>query len=126
MEFRDLLRHRRETLGLTLEDVGNAVGVSKTTVQRWESGNIKNLRRDKIFALAQILQLSTSALMGWDESTDLQTRNAESLSPMENELIDMFRKTTEHGRMLIISTVLSICDEEEKNAAPADQAHTAG
>lgn len=126
MEFRDLLRHRRETLGLTLEDVGNAVGVSKTTVQRWESGNIKNLRRDKIFALAQILQLSTSALMGWDESTDLQTRNAESLSPMENELIDMFRKTTEHGRMRIISTVLSICDEEEKISASADQSHTAG
>ena len=36
---------RRKQLGLTLEDVGNAVGVSKTTVQRWESGLIKNMGR---------------------------------------------------------------------------------
>lgn len=48
---------RRKALGLTLEDVGNAVGVGKSTVRKWENGMIKNMGRDKIAALADILQM---------------------------------------------------------------------
>lgn len=46
---------RRKALGLTLEDVGKAVGVGRSTVQRWESGLIKNMGADKIVALAKVL-----------------------------------------------------------------------
>ena len=49
---------RRKELGLTLEEVGDAVGVGKSTVRRWENGMIKNMGRDKIAALARVLQLS--------------------------------------------------------------------
>ena len=65
MEFNDILKTRRNALNLTLEEVGEAVGVSKSTVMRWESGEIKNLRRDKIYKLAQILGIEPSVLMGW-------------------------------------------------------------
>lgn len=52
------LRKRRLELGLTLEEVGNAVGVGKSTVRKWETGDIANMRRDKIAALAEILEIS--------------------------------------------------------------------
>lgn len=76
LEFKDLIKLRRSELHLTLEDIGNAVGVSKATVLRWESGEIKNLRRDKIAKLAKVLKVSPAYLMGWedavsDEGTDL-------------------------------------------------------
>lgn len=64
MELKDILRIKRTELNLTLEEIGNAVGVSKATVQRWESGEIKNLRRDKIGNLAKILNISPSQLLG--------------------------------------------------------------
>lgn len=70
MDFKDLLKSRREELGLTLEDIGSAVGVSKGTVQRWEAGIIKNLRRDKIAKLSKVLKMSPIDLMGWDEELD--------------------------------------------------------
>ena len=54
---------RRKMLGLTLDDVGKAVGVSRSTVQRWESGLIKNMGRDKIAALARVLQISPVELV---------------------------------------------------------------
>ena len=66
MEIKDIIKPRRIQLGLTLEEVGKAVGVSKTTVQRWESGNISNLRRDKIAKLAKILDLDPVSLVGVD------------------------------------------------------------
>jgi len=49
------IHQRRIALGLTLEDVGKAVGVGRSTVQRWESGMIKNMGADKIVALARVL-----------------------------------------------------------------------
>ena len=49
---------RRKALGLTLEDVGEAVGVGKSTVRKWENGMIKNMGRDKISALANVLKMS--------------------------------------------------------------------
>ena len=70
MEFKDILKARRNALNLTLEEVGEAVGVSKTTVLRWESGEIKNLRRDKIYKLAQILGVEPSVLMGWKNDSE--------------------------------------------------------
>ena len=52
------ISQRRKELGLTMEEVGTAVGVGKSTVQRWESGQIQNMRRDKIAALADVLHMN--------------------------------------------------------------------
>ena len=70
MSFKDRLKARRNALGLTLEEVGNAVGVSKTTVARWESGIISSLRGDKINKLAAVLSCEPSYLMEWEENED--------------------------------------------------------
>lgn len=58
MEIGDIMRTRRQELGLTLEDVGNFVGVGKSTVRKWERGDIENMKRDKINLLSQVLKLS--------------------------------------------------------------------
>ncbi|MGI5891984.1 MAG: helix-turn-helix domain-containing protein [Bacillota bacterium] len=70
MEFKNIIRNRRLALGLTLEEVGKRVGVSKATVQRWESGVIENIRRDKISKLAKTLQTTPASLMGWDDGNE--------------------------------------------------------
>ena len=57
------IRLRRKELGLTLEDVGQAVGVGRSTVLRWESGMIKNMGRDKIAALARVLHMDPVELV---------------------------------------------------------------
>ena len=66
----NLLKERRLELGLTMLQVANAVGVSEATVSRWESGNIANMRRDRIAKLAKVLQLRPSAIMGLDGDAD--------------------------------------------------------
>lgn len=57
MNIGKLIRDRRNELNLTLEDVGNAVGVTKSTVKKWEDGFISNMKRDKLAELAKVLQL---------------------------------------------------------------------
>ena len=52
------LKGRRIQLGLTLEEVGDYVGVGKSTVRKWENGDINNMGRGYIGRLAEILQIS--------------------------------------------------------------------
>lgn len=56
---------------LTLEQVGNAVGVGKSTVRKWENGMIVNMRRDKIADLAKVLHTTPAYLMGWKDELQI-------------------------------------------------------
>jgi len=57
MEIKDILKQKRKSLGLTMKDVARACDVSEATVSRWESGNIGDMKRSRIAALADILQI---------------------------------------------------------------------
>ena len=70
MDMKDIIKSRRIELNLTQKEVADYVGVSEATLSRWESGEIKNLRRNRIAALAKILQLPPSTIVGdLDEET---------------------------------------------------------
>ena len=70
MDVKDILRNRRIEKKLTLDEVGRLVGVSGATISRWESGDIANMRRDKIVKLANALDLSPAVIMGWSDTTN--------------------------------------------------------
>lgn len=57
----------RISRNLTLKEVAEYVGVAEATVSRWESGNIKNMRRDRILKLAKILNISPASLCNDDD-----------------------------------------------------------
>ena len=63
MTIGELIHTRRKELGLTLEEVGVAVGVSKSTVKKWETGFISNMKRDKIALLSEVLHVSPSVFI---------------------------------------------------------------
>lgn len=65
-----ILKQRRKELGLTLAQIADAMNVTEATVQRWESGNIKNIRYDKIGKLAEVLKVSPALLMGWNDANN--------------------------------------------------------
>ena len=48
----DRIAETRAALGYTQEAVAAAVGVSKSAVSHWETGNVKNLRPENLLALS--------------------------------------------------------------------------
>ena len=66
MEYGDKLKQRRLELGLTMQEVADKVGVSKPTIQRYESGNIGNMKRDKIALMAKALKTTPEFIIGID------------------------------------------------------------
>lgn len=66
MGIPESIKKRRKELDFTLLDIAKKIGVSEATVQRYESGQIKNLRQDKIVRLSAALQITPAQLLGWE------------------------------------------------------------
>lgn len=66
MDVKDLLKSKRLEKGYTMQELGEKVGVNAATISRWESGDIENMRRDKIVKLAKALDLEPAVIMGWE------------------------------------------------------------
>lgn len=67
------IRDLRALHNLTLEQVAQQVGVGRSTVRKWETGIITNMRRDKISKLAAALHTTPAYLMGWEEDPIIAT-----------------------------------------------------
>lgn len=83
----NFIKTRRKELGITLEDIGNYVGVSKGTVQRWETGSISNMRRDRIKKLSEILQISPDILLGDAVAADAAAKENDGTSTVRIPVI---------------------------------------
>lgn len=82
------IEKRRKELGLTLEEVGNYVGVGKSTVKKWETGYISNMKRDKISLLAKILQISPASLIIDNSEEDIFSQ-FDNISPIRTQRIPL-------------------------------------
>ena len=70
MELGENIKKLRNEKGMTLEELGDKVGVSKSTVRKWENGIIANMRRDKISKVAEALDTDPAFLMGWNKEAE--------------------------------------------------------
>ena len=61
MKLAELIRFYRQKNQLTLEDIAIASDVSKSTVSRWESGEIKKINAERIQALSNLFHIDVSS-----------------------------------------------------------------
>lgn len=99
------LKDLRLQKGMTLEQVGDIVGVGKSTVRKWETGMIANMKRDKIALLAQALGTTPAYLMGWEENKKENTPEELKLSEGEKALIDLFRKLPDEAQKMYLEVL---------------------
>lgn len=105
------IRDLRALHGLTLEQVAQQVGVGRSTIRKWETGMIENMRRDKIARLAAALHTTPGYLMGWEDNpAPILTVDEVVIdySQDEMELIRKYRCLDERGK----SAVLNVLNHE--------------
>lgn len=107
------IKKLRQEKGLTLEQVADVVGVGKSTVRKWETGMIANMRRDKIADLAKALGTTPAYLMGWSEETEQKEISPDELQLTEGEkaLIKLLRRVPAAEQPIVIEKILSALDD---------------
>lgn len=94
-EMAKRIKELRTAKGLTLEQVADVVGVGKSTVRKWETGMIANMRRDKIASLAKALGTTPAYLMGWKEEETKKAPDEQQLTEGEKLMLELFRRIPE-------------------------------
>ena len=102
------IRDLRALHGLTLEQVAQQVGVGRSTIRKWETGMIENMRRDKIAKLATALHTTPGYLMGWEGSPapSLTVKpQAPDFSKDELDLLRKFRCLDDRGKSAVLNVL---------------------
>lgn len=83
------IKKRRSELGLSYQDLANKTGLSKSTLQRYETGAILNIPLSKLNILAKALQTTPLYIMGIENNNNQLLENdndkLQSLSPENRE-----------------------------------------
>ncbi len=107
------LRKRREELGLTLEQVGDACNVGKSTVRKWETGMIRNMKRDKVAMLAKVLKVNPMDII--TETTDVPMERTTRADTDERVL------RAYHGAEAVYQTIALELLENHQKPDPEDR-----
>lgn len=107
----NLLKTKRLEKRLTLEQVGEIVGVGKSTVRKWENGMIENMGRDKIVALSKALDISPLDILGIDKPQESTTKQI---------LDSVFSKLEEPRQDKVVAYAKSELDDQNKVMEIAD------
>lgn len=119
MDIGKMINQRRTELKLTLEQVGQAVGVGKSTVKKWEDGYISNMRRDKIALLAKVLKMNpVSFITGEfkeeeDQATPLPQTNV-FMRPVYDSILAGFGVIAQDVPVDYMPTYITCPSEQDK------------
>ena len=118
------IRERRRALDMTQEDLGKKIGVSKATINKYETGGTLNLRRPTIEKLADALCTSPEYLMGWtsnavrvhtnngiigqNSGTIINKNSERTLSKEEIELLRIYNSLDVKGRIELLMTAMRL------------------
>ncbi len=105
MKIGDRIKERRKYLKMSADELGKRLGKDRSTIYRYEKGDIENLPLDILEPIAEALETTPQYLMGWNE---VQKKNDDLVA-----IIQELRKDE-----IFLSIVKSIyeMDSEKRNS----------
>lgn len=126
------IKERRKELGYNADYIAQKLGVSRSTVFRYEKGDIEKLPTEILEQLAVILNTTPGYLMGWEENNGEQLLNYfQQLSENRQETVLDFTKlqlkqqqnSVAYSTNNEVHTLAAHRVDETETASPEDKAH---
>ena len=118
------IKNRRKEIGMTQEELGKIIGVTKATINKYETGIVVNMKRPTVEKIAKALDVPPGYLMGWtDNQANVQTNNGvigqnsgtvtvnnseRTLSKEEIELLRIYSLLDVKGRKRLIQAAMEL------------------
>ena len=123
------LRSRREELGLSYYGLAERTGLSKSTLQRYETGKIKNIPLAQLQTLAMGLRTSPEWLLGFMEDPDASGMYlfASQLTPFDKRLLNNFHQADDGTKKAVCKLLdVQIASTEFEKPEPYAQLNLEG
>lgn len=99
------IKQRRKELRISADELGKALGKDRSTIFRYEKGDIEKLPIDILEPIAKVLKTTPQYLMGWEE-----------VKKKNDILSDIILKMNEDAELLSMVETLSNLGFEKREA----------
>ena len=111
LEIGNNIKSRRKELKISADDIAKRLGVSRSTVFRWESGEIGKIPSEYLKPLAEMLSTTETRLMGW------QSAAAAKESYIEEDIRRIIERAKTSAGMKNLLRAADSCTDEELERA---------
>lgn len=122
------IKKRRKELGISADELAEAIGKDRTTIFRYESGAIEKMPSDVLVPIAKALKTTPAHLMGWDDENGwndtIEVNDIYGIN--KQEMIDYLNRTNpeliETYKHIAENENLSLLFDAAKDLTPEDLA----
>lgn len=89
MKIGQRIKERRKALKISADELAARLGKDRSTIYRYENGEIENLPLDMLEPIASALDMEPKELMGWDQDKQ-EEKNKKNSDAMQDITLKMF------------------------------------
>ena len=116
MKIGERIKQRRKELGMSADKLGATLGKDRSTIFRYEKGDIENLPLDILQPIAQALMTTPQYLMGWSDDKKTIALDKQKLTEDEKAWMELYHKLSKETREMLIASL-----DELDSLTPAQQ-----
>lgn len=95
------IKQRRKELKMSADELGKRLGKDRSTIYRYEKGDIENLPLDILDPIAEALETTPAYLMGWE--TQVEEKPVETANKLADFFLGLeFKEDEDLGFMTMI------------------------
>lgn len=106
------IKHRRKELKISADELAKALGKDRSTVFRYEKGDIEKLPLDILEPIAKVLQTTPRYLMGWTEEIEKPIDKVDELSENVKKLVDFAKSVPDDKVELVLKLMRTIVEAD--------------
>lgn len=100
-------------MNFTLKQLGDIVGLSEATIQKYEAGNIKKIDVEMLKKISDALKVLPENLTEWDKD-DYKKYRENKKSIQEGKIIDLYSQLTFGHKKAVRSLMENLLECQEK------------
>lgn len=112
----ELIKQRRKELKISVETIAQKLGVNKTTVYRWEKGEIEKVSTTVLKQIAEILNTEPTYFLGYPETTPTTDE-----PPTADALTATVDRLTADNKKSVLAYATDLLDQQEQTTIEEPQ-----
>ena len=112
MTVGERIKARRKELDINADTLANVLGVSRSTVFRYENGDIEKFPTAILEPIARALHTSPAYLMGWEDEKGTPVSGAEG--ECNKAIIDLLNSLPEDKKPEALNYLRYLAEKEDK------------
>ncbi|HEP4189508.1 TPA: helix-turn-helix transcriptional regulator [Streptococcus pyogenes] len=116
MSIGSKIKQRRQEMSISVDELAQKLNVSRTTIYRYEKGEISKMPTETLEKIARILNTTPAYFMGWNDSPEVKS-NILSIynqleQPRQEKVVDFAQEQLDEQNNKVTTLTIDTIDED--------------